>query len=144
VIRNTRCIFILLASLLVSACESVEPTLEKLDSIYLKRNPQTLIDAGATRLSAEQARTHVSGNTEFWDEGTVYYNPDGQLELVWHKAKIAGSWEITDDGNVCFTVPKWNKTCHYYLKHDGAIITVSEGNTNGELKVEPGKHLLRF
>jgi len=143
VIRNTRFIFILLASLLVSACESVEPTLEKLDNIYLKRNPQTLIDAGATRLSAEQARTHVSGNTEFWDAGTVYYNPDGQLELVWHKVKSTGSWDISGDGNVCFTVPKWN-ACHYYLQHDGAIITVSEGNTNGELKVEPGKHLLRF
>jgi hypothetical protein len=134
----------LAACLGLAACESVEPTLEKLDNTFLKRNPQTLIDQGATRLTSEQARGHVSGNTEFWDQGTVYYNPDGQLDLVWHKVKSTGSWEIADDGNVCFTVPNWNKSCHYYLLYQGAVTTVSDGNTNGVLKVEPGKHLLRF
>ena len=143
-IKNYRFAFILAASLCLAACESDNPTLQKLDNAFLKRNPQTLIDAGATRLTADEARAHVSGNTEFWDQGTVYYNPDGQLELVWHKVKSTGSWEISADGNVCFTVPKWNKNCHYYLQHDGAITTVDEGRTSGVLKVEPGKHLLRF
>jgi hypothetical protein len=150
VIKNTHLIFILVASLWLSACESdnsalesVEPALEKLKNNFFNRSPQPLIDAGATRLTAEQARAHVSGNTEFWDQGTVYYNPDGQLDLVWHKAKSTGSWEISGDGDVCFTVPKWNKNCHYYLQHDGAIITVNEGSTNGVLQVKPGKHLLR-
>ena len=142
--KNTRFVFILLASLLVTACESVEPALTKLENNFLKRDPQTLIDEGATRLTSEQARAHVSGNTEFWDQGTVYYNPDGQLDLVWNKVNSTGSWEISDDGNVCFTVPNWNRNCHYYLQHNGAIVTVDDGSTDGVLKVEPGKHLLRY
>jgi hypothetical protein len=149
--KQTRVVFILLASLLFAACESdnsalesVEPALEKLKNNLFNRSPQPLIDAGATRLTSEQARAHVSGNTEFWDQGSVYYNPDGQLDLVWNKVNSTGSWEISGDGNVCFTVPKWNKNCHYYLQHDGAIVTVNEGSTNGVLKVEPGKHLLRY
>jgi len=143
VIKHIRFVFVLVASMALAACESDNPTLQKLDNTFLKRNPQTLIDAGATRLDADQARTHVSGNTEFWSEGTVYYNPDGQLELVWHKVKTAGSWEISADGDICFTVPKWKKTCHYYLQHDGAITTVNEGKTSGVLEVKPGKQLLR-
>lgn len=143
-IKNTRLIFILLACLSLAACGSAQPVLEKLDNTFLNSNPQTLIDQGATRLTSEQARAHVSGNTESWEQGTVYYNPDGQLDLVWHKVKSTGSWEVADDGNVCFTVPHWDKSCHYYLLYQGAVNTVSEGSTIGVLKVEPGKHLLRF
>jgi hypothetical protein len=132
-----------LASLFLSACESDNPTLEKLDNTFLKRNPQTLVDQGATRLTTDQARAHVSGNTEFWSEGTVYYNPDGQLELVWLKVKSTGSWDVSADGDVCFTVPTWNKSCHYYLQLDDTVTSVTNGKTSGVLKVEPGKHLLR-
>ena len=142
-IQSTRFILILVASLCLAACESDNPTLEKLDNTFLKRNPQTLIDAGATRLTTDQARAHVSGNTEFWSEGTVYYDPDGQLELVWSKIKSTGSWKISADGNVCFTVPTWNENCHYYLQHEGTITTVNQGKTSGVLKVVPGKQLLR-
>ena len=135
-IIQSRFIFILVGALALAACE----TLEKADNAFLKRNPQTLIDAGATRLNADQAKAHVSGNTEFWDQGATYYDADGQLELVWHKIKSSGNWEISEDGNVCFIVPTWKRSCHYYLDLDGTITTVVNDKTNGVLQVEQGKH----
>jgi hypothetical protein len=136
--KLTRIIFTLIAVLSVTACES----LEKLDNTFLKRDPQVLIDDGATRLSAARARDHVSGNTEFWHEGSVYYHPDGKLTLVWLKIKSAGSWEISADGSVCLTAPSW-ENCHYYLELEDAVTTVDGDKTNGVLKIEPGDKSLR-
>jgi hypothetical protein len=141
-VTQSRSIFILVGALALTACESLESGLKRADNAFLKRDPQTLIDAGATRLNANQARAHVTGNTEFWDEGAVYYIADGQLEMVWRKVKSSGNWEISEDGNVCFTVPTWSR-CHHYLDLDGTITTVVNGKTNGVLQVEPGKHAPR-
>ena len=135
----SRIILILVVALGLAACE----TLEKADNAFLKRDPQVLLDAGATRLNAAQAKVHVSGNTEFWDAGTVFYNPDGQLKLVWRKVKSSGTWQIDADGNVCFIVPTWKETCHYYLDLDGTITTVVKDRTHGVLKVEQGDKSLR-
>ena len=77
-VTQSRIIVILVVALSLAACE----TLKTADNAFLKRNPQTLLDAGATRLNAAQAKAHVSGNTEFWREGTVFYHSDGQLQLV--------------------------------------------------------------
>ena len=137
-VTQSRIIFILVVALALAACE----TLEKADNAFLKRNPQTLLDAGATRLNAAQAKAHVSGNTEFWDAGTVFYDPDGQLKLVWRKVKSSGTWKIAADGNVCLTAPTWS-ACHYYLDLDGTITTVKKGKTRGVLQVEQGKHAPR-
>jgi hypothetical protein len=138
-ITQSRIIFILVVALGLAACE----TLEKVDNAFLKRNPQALLDAGATRLNAAQARSHVSGNTEFWQEGSVFYDPDGQLKLVWGKVKSSGTWEIAADGNVCFIVPTWKESCHYYLDLDGTITTVVKDKTHGVLRVEQGNKSLR-
>ena len=138
-VKQSRIILILVVAMGLAACE----TLKKADDAFLKRNPQTLLDAGATRFNAEQAKAHVSGNTEFWEEGTVYYNPDGQLKLVWRKVKSSGSWEIAADGNVCFIVPTWKESCHYYLELDGTITTVVKDKTHGVLKIEQGDISLR-
>jgi len=138
-VKQSRILIILVVALGLAACE----TLKKADNAFLKRNPQTLLDAGATRFNAEQAKAHVSGNTEFWEEGTVYYNPDGQLKLVWRKVKSSGTWEIAADGNVCFIVPTWKESCHYYLELDGTITTVVKDKTHGVLKVEQGDISLR-
>lgn len=141
-IKFTHLILILVASLGLAACESDNSALERLDNAFLKRDPQKLIDAGATRLDADQSRNHVSGNTEFWTEGSLYYNPDGELELVWRKIKSTGSWKVTADGKVCLTAPTW-KRCHYYLALDGAITTVVRRKTDGVKKVVPGNQSLR-
>lgn len=138
-VKQLRIILILAVVLGLAACE----TLEKADNAFLKRDPQVLLDAGATRFNATQAKTHVSGNTEFWAEGTVFYDPDGQLKLVWRKVKSTGSWEIAADGNVCFIVPTWKESCHYYLELDGTITTVVKDKTHGVLKIEQGDISLR-
>jgi len=105
---------------------------------------QSLVAEGATHLSEAAARAHVSGNTEMWDEGPVYYAPDGTLQMDWHKVRSTGSWEVSADGDVCLEAPTW-KGCHYYLDLDGVIWTVDKRRINGNqvLAVEPGKHLRR-
>ena len=141
-IARTKVIYLLAILLGLAACDKIEPGLDQLQDT-LKRDAKVLYDEGATRLTSEQAKQHVSGNTEFWKEGTVYYDPDGNLELFWHKNRIKGNWEMLDSGAICFDVPSWNITCHFYLDHDGAITTIEDGKIIGTLKVKLGKHLGR-
>jgi len=105
---------------------------------------EDLVKEGAKHLSAAEARAHVSGNTEMWDEGPVYYAPDGTLQMDWHKVRSTGSWEVSDNGDVCLKVPTW-KGCHYYLDLEGVIWTVDDKRINGNqlLVIKPGKHLRR-
>ena len=141
-IARTKVIYLLTILLGLTACGKVDPGINKLQG-KLRADVKVLYDEGATRLTSEQAQQHVSGNTEFWKAGAVYYDPDGNLELYWHKARIKGKWEMPDSGTICFDVPSWNITCHYYLDHDGAITTIENGKVTGILKVKPGKHLAR-
>ena len=141
-IARTKVIYLLAILLGLAACDKIEPGLDQLQDT-LKRDAKVLYDEGATRLTSEQAKQHVSGNTEFWKEGTVYYDPDGNLALYWHRKKIKGNWKIQDSGTICFDVPRWNTTCHYYLDHDGAITTIKNGRIAGTQKVVPGEKLPR-
>ena len=138
-IARTKVIYLLAILLGLAACDKIEPGLDQLHGT-LKRDAKALYDEGATRLTSEQAKQHVSGNTEFWKEGTIYYDPDGNLELFWHKARIKGNWEMLDSGTICFDIPKWKITCHHYLDHDGVITTIEDGKIIGTLTVKPGKH----
>lgn len=122
-------ISVLIAVLGVNACNTA--------------GPQTLIDAGAKRLSADQTRKHVSGNTEYWEEGPVYYAPDGTVQMLWLRIQTEGSWEMQQDGSICFQVPEWPRSCHFYLAYDGKITTVENGEVRGVLTIKPGKHLDR-
>ena len=142
-IARTKVIYLLAILLGLAACDKIEPGLDQLQDT-LKRDAKVLYDEGATRLTSEQAKQHVSGNTEFWKEGTVYYDPDGNLKLFWNKARIKGNWEMLDSGTICFDVPRWNITCHYYLDHDGVITTIKDGKITGTLNVKLGKHLGRW
>ncbi len=135
-IVNTKFALLLVLGFSIAACETIERQL-------LGSDPQFMIDAGATRLDGQQARTHVSGKTEFWKEGTLYYDPDGQLDLVWRKVKSTGKWEVSADGDVCLQVPKWQQSCHYYLNDDGKIITVKGKYVSGVYAVLEGKKLPR-
>ena len=140
--RPFRAVLVLTVSLLLAACETVDSGLERLDNAFLKRDPQRLLDQGAVRLDTSAARSHLSGNTEFWEAGPVYYDPDGSLETVWLKVKSGGSWTIDASGEVCLTTRTWRK-CHHYLAYDGEIVTVVDGKTRGVQKVEAGKKLRR-
>jgi hypothetical protein len=142
-ITHVKIVSLLIVLLGIAACDTVEPELDQLQDKYLRSDPQPLFDAGAKRLSAEQTKQHVSGNTEFWDEGAVYYAPDGKLQMLWLRIHTEGAWEMQADGTICFEVPEWRRSCHFYLAYDGAITTVENGKVSGVLIVKPGKHLDR-
>ena len=94
-ITNLAAVFLLAFGL--AACEKVPPRI--------------LSEPGVTRLNGEQARAHVSGNTEVWKQGNVYYKPDGELELQWRKVRSRGTWEVAANGIVCWNVPDWKTLC---------------------------------
>ena len=137
-IARTQVICLLTILIGLTACDKIEPGLDN-----LKPDAKVLYDEGATRLTSEQAKQHVSGNTEAWKAGAVYYDPDGKLELFWNQTRLKGNWEIQDSGSICFDVPSWNITCHFYLDHEGSITTIRNDKIIGILKVKPGKHLAR-
>jgi hypothetical protein len=92
-------------------------------------------------LNGDQARAHVSGNTEKWEQGTIYYNPGGKLEMIWRKVKTDGAWNVLNDGNICFEVKGWNQTCHYYVNNNGAITMIVGTKNRGVVEIVKGKKL---
>ena len=91
------------ASIALTACATIE---------------ENLTEAGATRLNAAQAKTHIVGKTEKWTNGAGYYNPNGTIETVWEGSKQSGPYTIAADGNVCYEVETWDRLCHFYM-NDG-------------------------
>jgi hypothetical protein len=89
--------------------------------------PQILSEPGVTRLNGEQARAHISGNTEKWREGTGYYNPNGEMDVIWHKVKSKGTWQVSADGTVCLQIRDWKPGCHFYVNNNGAITLITDG-----------------
>ncbi len=119
---------VLALTLVVSACRSGPP--------------KVVNEPGVTRLNGDQARAHVSGNTEKWEQGTIYYHPGGKLEMIWRKVKTNGVWNVLDDGNVCFEVKKWrNPACHYYVNNNGAITMIEGVRNRGAVEIVEGKKL---
>jgi hypothetical protein len=119
---------VVVLTLLASACRSGPPKIVN--------------EPGVTRLNGDQARAHVSGNTEKWEQGTIYYSPNGKLEMVWRKVKTNGVWNVLDDGNICFEVKKWkNQTCHYYVNNNGAITMIDGVRNRGVVEIVEGKRL---
>jgi len=90
--------------------------------------PKILSEPGVTRFNGEQARAHISGNTEKWREGTGYYNPNGEMDVIWRKVKSNGTWQVSDDGTVCIQIRSWKKpSCHFYVDNNGAITLITDG-----------------
>jgi hypothetical protein len=126
---------VFLLALSLAACEKVPP--------------QILSEPGVSRLNGEQARAHISGNTEKWEEGTGYYNPNGEMEVVWHKVKSKGTWQVSADGDVCLQISDWKQSCHYYVNNNGAIMMLTDGRdtpllgsrNRGVNKIVKGKKL---
>ena len=124
---NFYLVAMLALTLVVSACRSGPPKIVN--------------EPGVTRLNANQARAHVSGNTEKWEQGTIYYNPGGKLEMIWRKVKTDGVWNVLDDGSICFEVKGWNQTCHYYVNNNGAITMIDGTKNRGVVEIVKGKKL---
>ena len=119
---------VLALTLVVSACRSGPPKIVN--------------EPGVTRLNGDQARAHVSGNTEKWEQGTVYYNPDGKLEMVWRKINTNGTWKVLADGNVCMQAKNWKReSCHYYVNNKDAITMIEGVRNRGVVEIVEGKKL---
>ena len=104
----------LLLAFLLTACESGPP--------------KVVNEPGVTRLNGDQARAHISGNTEKWQNGTGYYNPNGEMEVVWRKNYSKGTWQGSADGMVCLEIRDWKPGCHYYVNNNGAITLITDGS----------------
>ena len=143
--------------LFIAVVSSLAACGSPLEYQLLGADPQVLINGGAKRIGGEQTRTLVSGNTEVWKEGNVYYQPDGELELRWHKVRSRGTWEIAANGVVCWNVPDWKtldvpdatnvqtarsaRSCHYYLDDHGKITTVQGKYVVGVHEIKKGRKL---
>jgi hypothetical protein len=150
-ITKTRLMLFITLAATLAACGT------NLEHQFLGPDPQVLITAGATRVGGEQTRAHITGNTEFWKQGNIYYKPGGELELVWRKFKSKGTWEVAANGIVCLNVPAWKtldapnassvrlarseRSCHYYLDDHGKITTVQGKYVSGVYEVKKGRKL---
>ena len=79
--------------------------------------------AGVVNLARADVLAHISGNTETWTKGGGYYAPDGELHVLWEGEQSVGTWEVSDDGEVCYVVDVWgpDKECHSYVEEGGVI-----------------------
>jgi hypothetical protein len=121
--------FALVVAIGISACAPV--TLEG------------MLASGATRLSQDQARNHVSGKTEKWVKHATYYNANGELEVLWDKATAKGTWEVSTDGMVCMNIKSWKQDCHLYVNDSGTITTIRDGKSAGVREMVEGRHVSR-
>lgn len=102
---------------------------------------EKLLQAGAVRLDAEQVKSHVSGKTEEWRHGGGYYKEDGSLRIKWLKVYSNGTWEVAEDGTLCYEVPRWEKRCQSYLRKDDTVFTLEEGRNLGAQTLYDGDNL---
>ena len=99
---------------------------------------EILIQEGATRLNGDQARAHLSGRTEKWTKGGAYYGSDGKMKAKWKGRFNRGTWEVHEDGRVCYKLAKWPLLCQYYMNVDGAITMIYEGQSAGAKEMVDG------
>ena len=90
----------------LAACQTVE---------------QQSTETSAVNLSQAEVMAHISGNTEVWTKGGGYYAPNGELNVLWKGQESAGTWSVSDDGEVCYVVEIWgtDKECHRYVNEGG-------------------------
>jgi len=115
----------------VSACVTVSGLTDE----------EALTKAGATRLNAAQVKDHVTDKTEEWHRGGAYYMADGKLRVKWRKVYSDGSWEVSDDGVLCYQIPRWEKRCHIYMNHEDEIIVLEEDKNIGTRDLFEGNKL---
>ena len=110
-------------------------------TVYGLADEEALAAAGAKRLTPEEVKAHVLGKTEEWERGGGYYGENGELKVIWRRVFSDGSWEVAEDGTVCYDVPRWERRCHIYMNHEGDIITVEGGMNVGIRPLHEGNKL---
>lgn len=102
---------------------------------------ELLTQAGALRLNGDQVKAHVLGKTEEWIHGGAYYPELGKLRVKWRKAYSNGTWEVSDAGDLCYQLPRWERRCHFYMSLDGEILMLDEGRNIGARRMFDGNRL---
>ena len=74
----------------------------------------------------EETLEMISGNTVVWNpNGGAYYAPDGTLNTLWDGVREDGTWEVNDEGAVCWKVPSWGNTpCESYYRGKEGLIAI--------------------
>ena len=95
---------------------------------------------GAVRLSADEVKTNITGNTEQWRQrGAAYYAPHGAVQALWKGNDHEGTWWVKDDGTICIDVRglggescweyyRYNDSIHYYWNGDFVLTSYKKGN----------------
>lgn len=102
---------------------------------------EALTRAGATRLSPDEVQAHLTGKTEQWDKGGAYYMEDGKLKVIWRKVFSNGSWDVSDDGTLCYQVPRWQERCHFYMNYNDQVVVLEDGVNVGARPLFEGDKL---
>ena len=124
--HKTKLLITSILALTLTACATIE---------------EKLTENGATRLDAQQVKSHIAGKTEKWSKGAGYYNPNGTLETLWEGVNSSGTYTIAADGNVCYEVETWEKECHFYMNDNGEIIMIYKGKNVGTHELQMGNQL---
>ena len=128
-IRNySRLLTLVFLPLAVTACATSGP------------GEEALLQEGAVRLNPDQVRAHVTGKTESWRHGGGYYKDETNIRVKWLKAYQNGTWQVKDDGTLCFELPSFSR-CHFYMNKDGKILMMDEGINMGERVMYDGDNL---
>ena len=93
---------------------------------------EALREQGAVQMSQAEIIELVSGKTEQWENGAGYFDPDGTTHGVWKGEEFDGTWRVTDDGTLCYTVDEWwpNEHCDWIYFSQGDTITTVNTRTN--------------
>jgi len=121
--KDLKLMLLLVLTLLASACETIQTCW----GINCPIDEETLVQTGAVRLTSDQVRARVAGNTEEWTHGGAFYHSDGKLDVKWRKVKYKTTWDVNADGELCYQFSKWEQRCHYYMDRAGEIYLVEEG-----------------
>lgn len=74
--------------------------------------------------SRDETIAHLSGNTELRSaKGRMFYAPDFILRTNWNGVQKVGTWSVTEDGGVCWSVTGWGThPCeYYYIGNNGEV-----------------------
>ena len=77
----------------------------------------------------QQTTALVSGKTVIWDpNGGAYYFSDGRLDTLWDGVRESGTWQVNDEGAICWDVPSGGPTpCELYYHGDDGLRVIYQG-----------------
>jgi hypothetical protein len=89
-------------------------------------------EEGAVQLSQAELIELLSGRTEIWGSGAGYFAADGTVRGDFKGESFDGTWRVTEDGNLCYSVDEWwpEEHCEWVYYSEGDAITILNTKTN--------------